>query len=158
MKKFRFTLQALRTLRQREEQLALEQYALAIAARRLAADRLNTAQQHCEAGWQARRQRLASGISAGDLAHMQAHCLTLEELKKECDAALQQTQLIVDEKWEKLIAARQAREAVDKYFARQRLRYDRAWQREEQKTLDDIGQRRVPLAVVVTANPEDRWN
>ena len=60
------------------------------------------------------------------------------DFQKECERAVAAAQAVVDQKWEKLVAARQAREAVDKFLERQRERYDRELQREEQKMFDDV--------------------
>jgi len=138
MKRFQFSLQALLTVRRRQEQIALEQFAQAAAARQEAADRLNAVKQECETAWALGRERLGAGAPASQLAQLQDYCRVLEQLRKTCERAVKDAQRAVDLKWEKLLAARQAREAVDKFLERQRQRYDRELQQEEQKMLDDI--------------------
>lgn len=147
MKRFRFSLHALRILRQRQEQRALRQFGLAIAARARAARDLEEVQRHCDAGWQASRQSMKAGVTAAQLAKLGAYCRAMEELRRQSEATLHRAQRMVDEKWEKLLTIRQQREAVDKYYQRQRGVYERQLSREEQKALDDMAyQRSAPTA------------
>jgi flagellar export protein FliJ len=138
MKKFRFSLQAVLTVRQRQEQTALEHFSKAVAARQLATDRLSEAKRECQAAWALSRERTAAGAPAVHLAQLHDYCHDLEKLQKECERVVAAAQVVVDQKWEKLVTARQAREAVDKFLERQRERYDRELQREEQKMFDDV--------------------
>ena len=147
MKRFRFSLHAARTLRQLKEQRALKQFGLAIAARAHAARNLEEVRSHCNAGWQASRQSMKAGVTAAQLADLGAYCRTMEELQRLAENAWRRTQRTVDERWEKLLTARQQREAVDKYYQRQRGAYERHLTREEQKALDDMAnQRSAPTA------------
>jgi flagellar export protein FliJ len=146
MKKFRFTLEAVRTLRQRQEQTALEQYAGALRARQKALDALRDTERECEAAWMLRRERTASGAPAAHVAQVQDYCTALESLKKQCAEAVVMAQRVMDHMLENLCRARRAREAVDQFYEWQRERYDREWQREEQKKMDDLAQRRAPQA------------
>ncbi len=146
MKRFQFSLQALLTVRRRQEQTALEQFAQAAAARQLAIDRLSEVKRECEAAWTLRRERATTGAPAVQLAQLHDYCRVLEQLQKNCERAVKEAQRTVDLKWEKLLAARQAREAVDKFLERQRQRYDRELQREEQKMLDDMVNQRALTA------------
>jgi len=147
MKRFRFSLHALRTLRQRQEQRALKQFGLAIAARAQAARELEEVRRHCDAGWQASRQSMKAGVTASQLAKLGAYCRAMEELQRQAETTLRRAQRTVDEKWEKLLTIRQQREAVDKYYQRQRGAYERQLSREEQKALDDMAhQRPAPAA------------
>jgi flagellar FliJ protein len=158
MKRFRFSLQAVLTVRQRQEQVALERLAEAIAARQLAIDRLNEVQQACKNAWALSRERTAAGAPAAHLAQLHDYCHDLEQLQKDCEQAVQAAQRVVDQKWEKLVAARQAREAVDKLLERQRERYDRELQREEQKMLDDMTSQRALTATNSKVNLQNALN
>ena len=64
MKAFRFTLEAVRTLRQRQEQEAQEQYAQALLARQQALNRLDAVQRELNAGFAELRAQLAKGCAA----------------------------------------------------------------------------------------------
>lgn len=158
MKRFRFTLQALLTVRQRQEQTALESYAAALADRQRALDRLRDAQRQCEEAWGLSRQRITAGAPAAHLAQLEEFCEAVEDLRRFCLAAVEETQRVVDARLQKLLAARQAREAVDKFREHQRERYDRELTRAEQKTLDELAQHRAPLAALQLLNSEGRWN
>jgi len=138
MKKFRFSLQAVLTVRQRQEQAALEQFSRAVAARQQAIGRLSEAKQACHEAWALSRARTAAGAAAIHLAQLHDYCLSMEDFQKQCELAVAAAQEVADQKWQKLVLARQAREAVDKFLERQRERYGRELQREEQKMFDDI--------------------
>lgn len=157
MKRFQFSLQALQTLRQRREQTALAHYAKAIATRQKALDSLNAAEAECHKAWRISQQQRAKGAAAGEITKTQEYCHLAEEMKRACELLVAEAQKLVDQAWTKLVAARQSREAVDKFYRRQRERYDRELQRDEQKMLDELAQRRVPM----TAQPltlETGWN
>ncbi len=125
----------------------MRQFGLAIAARAQAARDLEEVQRHCDAGWQASRQSMKAGVTAAQLAKLGAYCRAMEELRRQSEATLHRAQRMVDEKWEKLLTIRQQREAVDKYYQRQRGVYERQLSREEQKALDDMAyQRSAPTA------------
>jgi flagellar export protein FliJ len=142
MKRFRFSLHAVRTLRQHQEQRALRQFGLAIAARTQAARELEDVRRHCDAGWQASRQSIKAGVTAAQLARLGAYCRTMEQLQRQAEAGLSRAQRTVDERWEKLLTVRQQREAVDKYYQRLRGAYERQLSRDEQKALDDMAYHR----------------
>jgi flagellar export protein FliJ len=144
MKKFRFSLAPVRTVRQRQEQVALEQYARAVRAWQLAQSALADVQLQREAAWQLRRDRALAGATAADLAQAQDYGAALETLEKRCAEAVVAALAVVDQKLNELHGARRARKTVDKFLDRQRERYDRELQREEQKTLDDLARRRRP--------------
>jgi flagellar FliJ protein len=146
VKTFHFNLQALQTLRQRQEQKALEQYGQAVSARQSAFEKFEAVRKHCEASWALCREQITHGATAAQLAQAEAYCFSVEEQKKQCEAAVNQAQTVVDERWQTLLAARQQREAVDKYREHQFERYERELLREEQKLLDDVASRRAPVA------------
>lgn len=152
MKRFRFSLQALRTLRQHQEQRALKQFGLAIAARAQATRDLEEVRRHCDAGWQASRQSMRAGVTAAQLVRLGAYCRTMEQLQRQSEANLRRAQRTVDERWEKLLTIRQQREAVDKYYQRLRGAYERQLSREEQKALDDMAYHRPPAAMTWKAD------
>lgn len=158
MKRFHFTLEALHILRKRQEQVALEIYGQAVTARQRTIDHLRDAWRRCEEAWALSRERTATGAPAAHLAQLRDYCQAMDELKKRCESALEQAQRVVDTRWKELMVARQAREAVEKFLQRQRDRHNRAALREEQKALDDMAGRRLPLATPKTLNLETEWS
>lgn len=142
MKKFHFTLQALQTLRERQEKSALELYAQAVTARQLALENLESVMRHCEESWSFCRAEMARGAEAAQIARMEAYCRTVEEQRARCAAEAQAAQRVMDQRWQKLVLARRDREAVERYRDHQHARYERELQRDEQKALDDLAGRR----------------
>lgn len=142
MKKFEFTLEAVRVVRQRQEQEALEQYARSLLARRQAVERLDAVQAQLNAGWQELRDLLAQGCPAQKAAQMQNYHRVLETRRHESVAALGVAERRVNAAMNAMLAARRQREIVDNCFDKQKARHQREQQREEQKFLDELGGRR----------------
>jgi flagellar protein FliJ len=158
MKAFRFSLQALKTLRQQQENVALEQYAAAMRARQQAEDRLLLAQQEQQQAWAQWQNQLNTGCPAGELVASQDYARLLEIRRQECQAALHTAQESLRLAWERLLLARQKREAVDKFYARQRERYARECQRQEQKALDEMAHRGSSPEATAKLTPDFFWN
>src|ERR1041385_3159044 len=158
MKRFEFKLQAVLTLRQRAEQIALEKYSRSIQQRQSAADRLaETEMELCDS----RRQwlnALADGCPAGRAAQMLGFCHVLEERKKRCEASLHQADVDLSQSSQKMILARQQREAVEKFLARQRERHERQLLNEELKRIDELSHRPPPVSFSGKSAETDAWN
>jgi len=158
MKRFEFKLQAVLTLRQRAEQVALEKYSRSIQHRQVAAEWLaETEMELCEA----RRHwlnALADGCPAVRAAQMLGFCHLLEERKIQREQTLHLADVDVSLSSQKMLLARQQREAVEKFQARQREHYDRRLRQEEYKMIDDLTQRRLALSWSSRPSVEDTWN
>lgn len=154
MKAFKFTLEAVRTLRARQEKNALEQYGRAVQARDQAIAFLWKAREELETVFEQRRHQ-AGGAVAASLAQMEKWSKEVAAREKECLQNVQLANIRVETTWQELIAARKDREIVEKYLDRQRERYDRSLDREEQKVLDEMAGR--PSAVNALA-PAFAWN
>jgi flagellar export protein FliJ len=144
MKRFQFKLQAALTLRQREEQAALERYARAILHRQLCAARLAEVEMELS---EARRQwlnALADGVPAVRAAQTLAYSHVLEERKRQAEQTLELAEIDLNRSSRAMLQARQQREAVESLQDRQRKRYDRHLLDEERKLLEDLSQRRAP--------------
>src|SRR5216683_1523084 len=126
MPSFRFTLQAVRTLRLRQEQAALAHYLRAVQTHERDRDELRRTQFEQEAAWMRLRQGLPAGLSARQLS-----------LQLMSQAA------------QSLRLARQQREVVDKYYDKQKRSHDRRLQLAEQKLMDDLAYRGPASAGVV---------
>ncbi len=138
MKRFKFSLQAVRTLRERAEQTALERYARAVAARQQAIEHLRAIRTRCESVWHVRQIMTANGAAAEELSRAQEYSQALEQSVAQGEAQLLNTQRAVDQAWQHLVGARKQREVVDKCHDRQRGRYDHECRTEEQKELDEM--------------------
>ena len=158
MKRFQFKLQAVLTLRQRAEQAALEKYGRAIQLREAAAEKLaQTDLELCDA----RRQwlnALADGCPAARAAQMLAFCHLVEERKKQREQALHMADVEVSQSSQKMLLARQQREAIEKFLARQRQGYERLLRQEEHKLIDDLANRRAPASFPERTVGPDVWN
>src|SRR5271163_5047056 len=89
MKSFHFTLEALSTLRQRQEQTSMEQYAQCLIVRRQAVDGLAAVEQELSACWQERRSQLATGCTAVEAAQAHAYHLSLIKRRETCALTLE---------------------------------------------------------------------
>ncbi len=145
MKAFRFTLVALQTLRDRAEQQAQEQYAHAVRHRDRALRQREEATRQFEAAWALGRTQLAAGIVQAQWAQVQDYCQKAAAHLRGCDRDVASAQAAANQRLQHLLEARRDREVVDKYYQRQRRSYDRAQQRAEQKTLDDLAGRRAGI-------------
>ena len=151
MKPFHFTLEAVRVVRQRQEQDAMESYARTLLVRRQAVERLESVQQQINAGWQELRELLARGCAAGEATRAQSCHRVLEKRRDEYAAALGLAERRVNAAFNAMLAARHQREIVDKGFEKQKALHQREQQRGEQKFLDDLASRRP--AGILSWNP-----
>jgi flagellar export protein FliJ len=142
MKAFRFTLEAVRTVRQRHEQEAMEQYAQALLARQRALSRLEEIQRQLNVAWQEIRTRFSAGCTAAQAVQVHGYRQTLEKRREECAAALGEAERRVNAALQVMLAARREREIADKFFEKQKSRHTREHLRLEQKMLDDLAARR----------------
>lgn len=142
MRPFRFTLEALLTVRRRAEQVAMERYVAALEVRQKARVALAQADTACRNAGQAWNERFRTASMAGDLAGSQAHLAHLGRQREGAAGQLQQAETRLAPEWRDMLAARQARETVEKFRARQREHYDRAFARSEARELDELAQRR----------------
>jgi flagellar export protein FliJ len=154
MKPFKFTLEAVRTLRTRQEKNALEQYSNAVQAREQVLSFLWKARAELEKTFQERLD-LSEGAPASALAHIEQWTGEVAAREKECLHNVQLATMRVETTWQNLMVARQEREIVEKYLDRQRQDYDRALDREEQKCLDELAGRQ---SAAPSLTPAFVWN
>jgi flagellar export protein FliJ len=144
MKAFRFTLEAARTVRQRKENDALEEYGRALAARQQVLSSLEVMDARIVDDWSHIRRLLSGGCNAAQLAHAHSFHRSLEAKRNDCVAALGQAERRVQSASHAMLAAHQQREIVDVYREKQYARHQRLLAREEQKILDEFAARRAP--------------
>jgi flagellar export protein FliJ len=142
MKPFKFTLQALHTLRQRAENQALEAYATSLVDRARAAASLAACEQELDAAQATWQQQVQSGCLAVHLARLASHREILATRRDEKLTLLGAAERRVNFALKEMLAARQQREAVEQLLARQRRNHKAAVDRDEQKFLDELAQRR----------------
>jgi flagellar export protein FliJ len=145
MKPFRFTLEALGTLRRRQEQKAMELYAQTLLVRSQALNALDKAGRELNAFWEDLRGQLSRGCAAEEVARAHDYQRSLVQRRQECAAALETAERRVNAALQGMLQARQQREIVDKCFEKQKTAHQREQARGEQKFLDDLAGRRGSL-------------
>ena len=138
MQSFRFTLQAVRTLRLRQEQAALAHYLRAVQTHERDRDELRRTQLEQEAAWMRLRQGLPAGLSARQLSQLHAYSWTVEERRRAGATAEQLSLQLMNQAAQRLRLACRQREVVDKYYEKQKRTHDRRLQMAEQKLMDDL--------------------
>jgi len=142
MKSFRFTLEALRVVRQRHEQKAMEKYAQTLIGKRTALDALEAVEHELARSWNEWREKMARGCTAADAMQAQVYQRSLKLRQEECARTLETAERRVNAAMQAMLIARQQREIVDKYCEHQKARYKREEARNEQKFMDDLAGRR----------------
>lgn len=159
MKHFRFTLQALLTVRQREEREALEFYARELQARQQALDALADSENDLALAWDELRTQMIAGGPIGGLLQRQGHCHHLSGIRERSVTAVTRAEDAANLALLAVIAARKQREVVEKFLEQQRRNYQRECTREEQKTLDELAHRAGPQSALAEhLQPDPIWN
>lgn len=148
MKRFHFTLQAVLTVRERQEQVAGERYAQALCARVAARERLTVAERECAAAADRQREQAQAGATAGELFRAVAYARAADELRQRRAGELAAAERVTTQRLEEWLAARQKREAVERLRGRQLAQHARAVAASEQKMLDELATQRSPLMEV----------
>lgn len=158
MKRFNFKLQAVLTLRQRAEQAAMEKYSRALARRKAAATSLENVEMDLS---EARRQwlnALADGCPAAQGAQMLEYCHYLEEYKRKVEQSLQLAEVELNQASQKMLFARQQREAIETCLDHARDQHDRELRVQERKELDDLVGRKQPVSFTTPIARPGAWN
>lgn len=142
MKAFRYSLQAVLTLRQRAERAAMENYALTLLTRRQVGEALDAVNRELSAVWLRCSQGMMDGCPAGELMHLHLHRRRLDAERVRREASVAEAERAMGQAFGALLAARQARELVDQHRAAQHAVHAQALNRAEQKFLDDLGGQR----------------
>jgi flagellar export protein FliJ len=158
MKPFYFPLQAVQTLRQRQEQVALEQYGQAIQLRQLAREQLKLIEQELEAVWDAFKRNVTQCVSAGELNQAQAYCRSVEQRYEQGAVVLENAGEQVSAAWQALIETRRQREIIDKYQQSMRRSYERELMRHEQALTDEMANRGGGLMTIWKPGQQSSFN
>lgn len=152
MRRFRSTLQALLTVRQRQERLAMERYSGALQARQRAVDALSTVDRESAAAAAAMRGRLAGGMPASELLHDQNHYRSVEARRAMAQQAVANADKAIAPALQGMLNARRQREVVEECMDRQRERHVRDQATQERKLLDELALRRGTPARALLGN------
>jgi flagellar export protein FliJ len=138
MKNFKFSLQALMTLREREEQTALQDYGRSLRNLEEARRKLEQAQSELAQAQARVQERFLCAGPAVELAQLQEFCASMEKKNRECEYMVKVAQNKSQQAFTRLVAARQAKTVVTKYFETQKKRHQEQRRKYEQKALDDM--------------------
>jgi flagellar export protein FliJ len=144
MKTFRFSLQAVLTVRQREEHFALEQYAQALLTRQQALDHLAVEERELAAIRQDMRDLLQAGVAAGSILRSQVFCQSLASRRDLAAEALSNAERAVQSTLQSMLEARRRREVVESCRNKQRVRHTRQCHYQEDRHHDELASRRQP--------------
>ena len=142
MKAFHFSLEAVQTIRHRQEQQALETYVQALLGRQQVLDKLDTIRGQIQRNQQEIHRLLTKSCTASALLQVNQYARSLEKLQADQIVALALAERRVNSTFQAMILARQQRKMVENFRAKQFARHQRSEWREEQKFLDDLASRR----------------
>lgn len=146
MKRFQFPLHAVLTLRQRQEQAALQVYAQALRRCEAVARSRQAVANELQAGWSLLETEVTSGAQATRLGQIHAYCRDRLERVRGLDQELEAARAAARREQDALLRATQNRESLERYQARQRRLYDYEVARMDQKVQDDLAARPAPLS------------
>ena len=142
MKKFSFRLEAVRRIREQEEQLIQVELATALRERALVADQLDASREA--------EQRLYAylrdnDVNAAELQHVSEYGSLHRQKIYQTTVQLRNHDQAVERIRIRLVDARARREALDRLRDRQQEQHRKAWLAEEGRELDEIGGQRHAL-------------
>lgn len=138
MRKFRFSLQAVLTVRQRQEQVALENYARALAEFQVTTQKTELADRQLTRAWGAMRREVTGGTTVEQFAWSQEYCHSMERELDKCHRELDTHRKRLEAQRQKVLSARRDREAVEKFEEAQRKKHDYEVRRQEEKAVEDL--------------------
>ncbi len=142
MKRFRFPLEAVLTVRKRQENLALERYGAAVRRHREAVEAVALAERDLMEAWGVFRGEMEGGCDGARLACQRAQCQALELRGRKARERVRQAEQEMRASHEGLIEARRQREVVDKLEERAKREHESERQREEARFLDELALQR----------------
>jgi len=138
MKKFTFSLQAVRSLRERREKSAVEAYGEAMQKRLAILTQLASIRERMEFAYDRVRESQRAPHSSDSLSRLQDWCSTLAAEEATCLDDLEAAERNVATKWNDYLLARRELEIVQRYFNKEKENYDRELNRVEQRELDEM--------------------
>jgi flagellar export protein FliJ len=142
MKRFRSRVTALRELRQRREDEALQVHARALRTRKAAEDRLQACLGALFQHHQDVLADLLNGCPASRLAQQDGYRMLLEQRWQESRQQVAEAAAATEASLQALLQTRRDREVVEKFCAKELADHQREQLREDQKNLDEMALRR----------------
>jgi flagellar export protein FliJ len=153
-----FTLQALLTLREQQEQKALQEYGRALTAQERAVSNLQSVREHLEDARKQFQHRMIEGCRANELWQLQTWCDSIERRVVELEHTAQTARNNARLAFSHLLAARHATGIIQKLCEEQQRRHRREQRRHEQKALDDLSHRRNMILMMSQLKNPVYWN
>jgi flagellar export protein FliJ len=138
MKRFKFSLESLRVLRQQKERAAQLRYARALVACSNAEIQLQSAAVELEANWNLLRGELTNIVGVNRLVQLRTWSTVLEIRWNERKGALIEARRIAELAFQEMLAATRDREGLDRFHDKARRVHEQKAQREEQKYFDEM--------------------
>ncbi len=148
MKRFRFSLQALLLVREREEQVCAERYAVALQQRQDAKEAFARADANVRTTAESLRERVSRGLPAREFVQAQEHFRAVETRRRDARQALEAAERKVHAALREMLDARRRHELVERYRCKQKLRHERDAARHEARVQDELGLRKFAPARV----------
>ena len=142
MKRFEFNLQSVRDLRDSEESHSRTEYAQAMRLMEAFNMRRREIEQAIEDNLKESRQECGRPTRSDLLTSLRDMLVALKDRIKALEPEEVELKKLVASKWEKLVAARQKREALDKLRDKQKQAHDHQSERHEQKVIDEMATQR----------------
>jgi flagellar export protein FliJ len=152
--KARCALDAVLTVRERQEHVAQESYAASVRLLRQSQDVLTGIESQVAAMWAAGRTFRTQGSCAEEFHRSNLYSQRLEELRRSAAAQVVRAQVNAETARQEMLFARRRRELVEKYLENQGRKRALARSRAEHKMLDEIGQQRWRAPQHAGANEE----
>lgn len=141
MKPFKFSLQALYIVRERNEQEKLEKYSRAVNAYQKSLQMLKQAERELDECWERIRKFQKNGGNINDLEMYERWKEKAAEMCKIRFDELMLAQQNMERALQEWLEAKRDKEVIEKFRARQKAKYDLECRREEQKLLDEMKSR-----------------
>ena len=138
MKPFRFPLKRVLDIRSDEEGQAQELYARAVRLVEQFNERRRQVENSLEANLEECRSECSGPTKSGRVVQLRTMLEVLREKLKAMEPEAAELKVVLDEKWQELVIARQKREAMDKLQDRKKEAHEREMAREEQLGLDEM--------------------
>lgn len=141
MKRFRYSLEAVRTVREHRERAAIEEYGRAAMAHRQAMAFLAQEERCLEALRAEIQVQAANGIGGAEFARMREGYQALEVRRRRQEELVARTLSTLTRATENCTKARQDREVVEKHYHQRKARHAHHQRVEDLKFLDELGSR-----------------
>jgi flagellar export protein FliJ len=145
MKDFRFSLQAVLSLREESEKDAQRRYAAALAESDKALARLHAARAEVQSCWALWRNAASGCAFAADLERARMYCVLLDERQKRLEKEWKAAQLAAEQASRQLLVATQKKQVIEKLRTRKRMAHQAQVTRMEQKQQDELASRSLSL-------------